>query len=289
MPDYLDDFDSNDSEALERVYALLDRQTPITALSALNTALQQSQSVSSPKEARKRVAEHHSPDSRFALGFDTSAIFNLTTRESNENAIDYLSAVHKGPLVLPGQVIQEAWKNAITASHPYAERLKKAVNNLRHAIESIDISRSDAAEMASKAVNAFADEHGDWVDPSSENSFINAISGLESQHAVCKFVPRARFYNLAVVRKNTKTPPGFDDSKTNYGDFFVWADFLYGLATCDLANVDRIVFVTNDKKSDWSRNSVPHPILVAEVESLTSIPFDLLDLDGFVGLVEELT
>lgn len=80
---------------------------------------------------------------------------------------------------------------------------------------------------------------------------------------------------LATHRKRTKTPPGFKDDGD--GDFFIWVDLLTGLqlARASSRQFSRAVLVSGDRKLDWSRNGIAHPILVAEVRALLNVPFEI--------------
>ena len=86
---------------------------------------------------------------------------------------------------------------------------------------------------------------------------------------------------MSSQRKTTRTPPGFKDEGD--GDFFVWADFLLGLLSAanvpDAAIVQHVIFVTEDKKADWSLDGTAHPILTAEVKALTNASFEIWSLD----------
>lgn len=83
---------------------------------------------------------------------------------------------------------------------------------------------------------------------------------------------------MAENRKKTKTPPGFLDSKD--GDFFIWLDMLEGLIVAQDRNIPftQVALVTTDKKTDWSRGGIAHPILCAEVRTLIGVPFETWDI-----------
>jgi hypothetical protein len=107
--------------------------------------------------------------------------------------------------------------------------------------------------------------------------------------AEVSYVPRELFVAIAENRKRCKTPPGFKDPGD--GDFFIWADFLAGLveARQSGAAFSKSVLVTLEKKPDWSRDSVAHPILSAEAVAAAEAPFELWSLDRLAREVDEAT
>jgi hypothetical protein len=46
------------------------------------------------------------------------------------------------------------------------------------------------------------------------------------------------------------------------------------------------VLVTDDRKIDWSRSGMAHPILVDEVKALVGVPFEIWNLEK---LADEIT
>jgi hypothetical protein len=82
-----------------------------------------------------------------------------------------------------------------------------------------------------------------------------------------------------MLRKKTKTPPGFRDDDD--GDFFIWVDFLTGLLNARAAgeSYGRVALVSLERKVDWSRAGMAHPILVAEVRALLNVPFEIWTID----------
>ena len=75
------------------------------------------------------------------------------------------------------------------------------------------------------------------------------------------------------------TPPGFRDNGD--GDFFIWVDLLTGLLEAQALGKEyrRVALVSLDKKVDWSRAGIAHPILVAEVRTLLNVPFEIWTID----------
>jgi hypothetical protein len=62
---------------------------------------------------------------------------------------------------------------------------------------------------------------------------------------------------------------------------FIWVDLLTGLLEAQSKGeaYGRVALVSLDKKVDWSRAGMAHPILVAEVRALLNVPFEIWTLD----------
>jgi hypothetical protein len=253
--------------ALQRVYNVLNRYVPVPALEELRNGL----------DPARRPAL--GADTAFALGFDTNAAYRLGIGARGADALDYLRAKHRGPVVVPGQTVQEIWNNLLSAVEPKAKRLRKKFEELESEIQAADQTLGASGELVREAIDELVRTHGDWIDPASQAAFDDTLD-VFSKVGVASQVPRSDFARLAEIRKATKTPPGFHDS-VGYGDFFVWADFLYGVSSADESTYSAVVFVTNDVKPDWSRNGVAHPVLVAEARAVRDVPFRLWTLDEF--------
>lgn len=111
--------------------------------------------------------------------------------------------------------------------------------------------------------------------------------------------PRDKLHDVARVRASGKFPPGWMDvdskSLTGFGDFYLWADTLLGLATLsrptDRDSQQTFVLVTNDgtakdkggqfKKLDWGPAGSLHPVLVAECKELTGFDAFKITSDDF--------
>ena len=252
---------------LERVWRVLNRDSAIAPLSELRTGLF--------SDGRPSF----DPQEPFALGFDTNAIFRVGLGARGADSLDYLRAKHDGPVIIPGQAIQEIWNNLLAAVEPQAKKLRKMFDDLSVEVLGIDQSLGAPGVAVREAIEDLVSSHGDWIDPSAQAAFDATLDVLETV-GTCRFVPRSEFATLAEIRKATKTPPGFRDA-IGYGDFFIWADFLYGVAGSDPKDFGAVVFVTNDAKSDWSRHGVAHPVLVAEALGIVNVPFRLLALSEF--------
>ena len=255
-------------EALDIVRRVLNRDYPISPLDELKRGI--------APASRARV-DRTLP---FAIGFDTNAIFRLGLGSRGPDAVDYLVNSHKGPVIVPGQTIQEVWNNSLSAVLPQAKVVRKKLEELEAEMQKVDQHLGSEGAAVREAITELIATRGDWVDPAALATFETTLESL-LKAGVTSYVPREGFAALARVRKDTKTPPGFEDS--GFGDFFVWADFLYGLAS-ESRGFDGAVLVTNDTKKDWSRNGVAQPSLVAEAEAVAGVPFELWTLEDFKAL-----
>lgn len=254
----------------------LDRSHTLDSRQALFDAL----------DARNRIPDYV-PGASFALGFDTNAAFRVGLNGTHgANAVDYLRTRHRGPIVLPGQVLQEIWNNSLEGLDPKAKKISAALDKLKAEAAGIGQDLGESGELVEQAVNGLVELHGDWIDPSARETFERTLE-VFLEHATVAHTPRAPFHSIAKARHETKTPPGFRDPAGNHGDFFVWADFLLGVLRELTPTVESVVFVTNDTKKDWSRNGVAHPILVAEAQAITRRPFHLWTVERFQRYADE--
>jgi len=146
----------------------------------------------------------------------------------------------------------------------------------------------DFAPVIKEKLNVFSAEHGHIFDKATIHKTLKLLEVLKEKSSV-PFVPRSAFKEIVEIRFSTKTPPGFKDDGD--GDFFIWADFLYGLkaAQSEGTNFTRAVLVTDDKKPDWSRKGRAHPILVSEAQAYLGVPFELWSQDKLIAEVEKST
>ncbi len=243
---------------------VLDRQIPLKSLDALIEGI-------SPTGPAVPLGET-------AVSLDASVFLRITNHKNAADIIDYLTSKHAGPLILPGQVIQEFWNNQLQVVATIATSLRKKIDELRKELGKITEDFGDFAEQFEQLVNKFDEEHGQVYDEATVRKTRSMLEELKKK-ALVPYANRTPYCEIALNRKNTKTPPGFKDDGD--GDFFVWVDLLTGLYRAKMEKIlfSKVVFVTRDKKMDWSREGVPHPILSAEIFSLFEVPFEIWDID----------
>lgn len=256
---------------LDKLESVLDRQTSIDSLSALHLAVDRKTN----KNPRLETV---------AIGIDASVFLKLASHKNSPDIVDYLDTKHLGPLILPGQAVQEFWNNQLAAVETVAGGMKKKFEALKQDAIKIDPNFGEYAENMKSLLDQFSSEYGYAYDASILRSTSTILEFLKRK-AFLSYVPRTRFYIMALNRKNTKTPPGFKDDGD--GDFFIWVEFLYGLlhAKEEGHEFDHAVFLTNDQKVDWSRASIAHPILTAEVQALVGVPFDVWTIEQLYGAI----
>ncbi|BCG71821.1 hypothetical protein MesoLj113a_29790 [Mesorhizobium sp. 113-1-2] len=193
--------------------------------------------------------------------------------------MDYLgSTSFDGVVILPGQVVQEFWNNQLNAVDSMAASIKKKFDALSADISKIDESFHGFQERFNKLLDDFRGDFGYVYDEGTVRRLRIIVEFLQ-QKAIVPYVSRSPFAEMAVARKRTKTPPGFKDDGD--GDFYVWVDLLVGLLQVQRSgtHIERVALLSQDRKPDWSREGVPHPILAAEVKALTGAAFEIWSLD----------
>lgn len=253
--------------------AVLDRQVPIDSLDALFLAVDRK---------TKRIPNLET----VAIGIDSSVFLRLAGHKQSADIVDYLDTKHHGPLILPGQAVQEFWNNQLAAVDTMAAGVKKKFEALKQDASKIDPNFGDYADTMGSLLDRFSSEYGYVYDAATLRTTIFVLELLKKK-ALLSYVPRTRFHDIALNRKRTKTPPGFKDDGD--GDFFVWVEFLYGLLKAKGSGQEfhHAIILTHDQKIDWSRASVAHPILAAEVQALVGVPFDVWTIERFYQAISE--
>ena len=98
-------------EVVARMISIFDRQVEIPALSTLICALNGASSTASLQGA--------------AIAIDANAVLRIPQHRKSTDIVDYLSTEHSGPIILPGQVIQEYWNNQLAAVDTISSGMQK--------------------------------------------------------------------------------------------------------------------------------------------------------------------
>jgi hypothetical protein len=267
--------DSPADTNLDQLEVVLDRRIPIDSLDALWSAVDRKPKINPQLET-------------VAIGIDSSVFLRLASHRNSADIVDYLDSKHLGPLILPGQAVQEFWNNQLAAVDTVAAGVKKKFETLKQDVAKVDPNFGDYAETMGSLLERFSSDYGYVYDASTLRTTIVLLELLKKK-AFLSYVPRTRFNDIALNRKRTKTPPGFRDDGD--GDFFVWAEFLYGLLReKGLGRAfGHAIILTHDQKIDWSRAGVAHPILAAEVKKLVDVPFDVWTIDRFYEAIAKNT
>ncbi len=265
-----------DAEQYSDLLRLLDGQAALDHLTPLVAALN--------RQGRARI---HGTETRFAVGLDANVLLGLGKGKAGTDVIDYLSARHPGPVILPSQSILEFWNNYLSSVETLGGKLRKAFDDLQRVLESLDPTQADIKQRALPIVAALEDRYGYILEGRTASTLVGLFSGL-TEAAIVPQLPRSPLMRIAQQRQAVKAPPGFRDGGS--GDFFVWAEFLLGLRIAG----DRgegcahAVLVTDDTKRDWSTDGTTHPYLRAEVSAWTGATFETWTIDMLRAHVAEL-
>ncbi|MEZ5829673.1 MAG: hypothetical protein R3D05_00665 [Dongiaceae bacterium] len=252
------------AEQQKRLIEVLDRQVRCDSLNALVSAMKSESSTIALKDT--------------AIGLDSSVFLRLAGHSKSVDIIDYLSSRHSAPLILPGQAIQEFWNNQLHAVETVAATLKKQFDTFKASLSKVDQDFGSYAGQIDALLDEFSVEHGHVYDEATVRKTLSLLEVLAKKGSVT-YAPRAMFDAIGGLRKRTKTPPGFKDDGD--GDFYIWVDLLTGLLEAQVKGekYQRVVLVSLDKKVDWSRAGMAHPILVAEIRSLLDVPFEIWTIE----------
>lgn len=265
------------SEHENRLIEVLDRQTACDTLTALVSAM--------------RAEPTKIPLADTAIGLDSNVFLRLSRHSRGADIIDYISATHTAPLILPGQAIQEFWNN-LHVIETVDNALQKKFDPFKAEFDKVDERFGDYfgdhVAKIDELIKKFSAEYGHVYDEGLVRKTL-AVLEVFQKRALVPYARRTRFHEIATHRKSTKTPPGFKDDGD--GDFFIWVDLLTGLqkAQADQSKFSQVVLVTDDRKLDWSRGGKAHPILVAEVNALLNVPFEIWTIDNLIEAIDKAT
>ncbi len=249
------------------ILAVLNRGTELNALDALIYAYK-------PDPREIDLANS-------AIVLDSSAFLRLGP---HADVIDYLNSRHKAPVVLPGQSIQEFWNNNLNVADSIATGISRRFEDLKKEISKVDDSFHDFSARFDALIEEFRTSFGYAYDGNTVRRTLSLFDVLKEK-AIISYVRRDCFTEIGAQRCRTKTPPGFKDDSD--GDFFIWLDMLDCLliAKSRKMRFDNVILVSNDRKIDWSREGIAHPILSAELNALLSVPFETWDVSKLVQKV----
>lgn len=255
---------------IERMIAVFDRRVEIPALEALISSLKISSGANDLEGA--------------AIALDANAVLRIPQHRNSSDIVDYLSVQHSGPIILPGQVIQEYWNNQLAAVDTVARGMQKKFEAFKVEVERYQQTHSEAFGMINQGLETFKDNNSELFHPDTIHKTLTFLEAL-SEKAAVPYAPRMAFHRIAEQRTRVKTPPGFRDDGD--GDFFIWVDVLFGLLSTmeSGSTLSKLVLVTNDGKIDWCREGKAHPILYAEAKALLETDFEIWTLDKFASSV----
>ncbi|MBS0256605.1 MAG: hypothetical protein JSR13_02700 [Proteobacteria bacterium] len=257
---------------IEKILAVLNRDTAIDALTSLVYAV--------------KGGAHSATLASSAIMIDANAILRIPSHPKSADIIDYLTGVHSGPVMLPGQVIQEFWNNQASVATTIFHKIQNKHNDLVREIDKAKDTGLSASEPISLAVAAFREENEHIFDAELITKTSQFLERL-AEKAIVPYAPRSGLDAIAIHRKRTKTPPGFRDDGD--GDFLVWVDALFGLLRERRYGgvFSQVILLSNDKKIDWCRGNTAHPILHAEMKAILGVHFEVWTLDYFAKQITE--
>ena len=255
---------------VSRMSAVFDRQIEIPALESLVSALKGN---SEPGDLEG-----------VAIAIDANAVLRIPQHRKSSDIIDYLSTQHSGPIILPGQVIQEYWNNQLAAVDTVSKGMQKKFDAFKVEVVRCNQTHSESFLKISEGLEEFNEANSELFHPDTVHKTLTFLEAL-SEKAIVPFAPRQAFSRIAAQRKRVKTPPGFRDDGD--GDFYVWTDILYGLSGLADGGTtpEKLILITNDGKIDWCREGEAHPILCAEAKALLGMDFQIWTLDKFAQII----
>lgn len=266
---------------LAQIASVLQREIQIPALESLIYSFKRTprELTSSSKNAKQNLSEKELEES--AIVFDSSAILRISSNSlKSANIIDYLVSEHKMPIVISGQAVLEFWNNYFSTLETIPKSFSKKFQELKDASKRTAILNHTSIHEIEKHLEIVENDHQHLLSPETIRE-TEAFFEKLCNKAIVPAAPRGGLDDIAKQRKASKTPPGFKDDAD--GDFYIWVDLLFGLLVEKRkgSNFEKVIFVTNDQKKDWSSFGCAHPILHAEAKAILDADLRICNLDTF--------
>lgn len=256
------------NRAFQRILGVLGRSNSVNPLNAFDSILVQGQ-------------RPINDISNVAIGFDANSILRLATHKKMDDILDIIQ-VKKLLCIVPEQALQEFWNNELAVADSVNRKIKTKVDEIKKYLSESGVYEAQEIKNIENELIKLEANHGYLMDPKYREKTKNVFEFF-SIAATVVTTPRDKLIEIANLRKKTKTPPGFKDD--GYGDFFCWVDLIFALMiNRKKYNFENVLWVTSDKKMDWSRESIPHPILSAEMKTLVGANLYTCDLDKLAEL-----
>ncbi len=246
--------------------------------------------------AHIRALEHTPPKALAdytCIGVDTNIMKRFRRDVSLSERFVLLLAQEKVSIVLPRQCVVEYWNNYKTFANEdwgtYRNDLAKLSKKVQ--VEGVGGRARELIEQISGLVDELAAELEESKAPDYLLKSRLLVRSLVDSGASVPMVSRPRFADLARIRSQIKSPPGFADEKlkaASHGDFFVWCDFMLGVLCHDGASLSgkEVAWVTEDGKEDWKTGGEGHPALFDEFAGVTEANLSVLSFDQLKTLLD---
>lgn len=204
-----------------------------------------------------------------AVGLDTNILKALRRDPTFAERLFVTLQANGIALIVPSQSIVEYWNNHKVFASDEWNAFGSDLDKLTKRIENDKLAghNEKAVNQIRELVQGISDDLQEAKTPGYLNRSKELIKSL-LESASTPRVSRPRFAQLAVIRMQSKVPPGFADEKTKaspHGDFFAWSDFLLGaLCITPVEERKRFVWVTDETKPDWKTGGAGHPALLEE-------------------------
>ena len=151
---------------LDKLEAVLDRQIPIDSLTALLSSVD--------RKPLKNIQL-----ANVAIGIDSSVFLKLASHSKSEDIVDYLGSKHQGPLILPGQAIQEYWNNQYSAIPSISTEIRKKFEALKKEADKLGPNFNQYTTDMDDLLNRFNSEFGYVYDASTISSTLTLLALLK--------------------------------------------------------------------------------------------------------------
>lgn len=234
------------------------------------------------------------------VGFDTNALSKaLEGRGDLADDIDRVLSEHGTIRIVPRQSVIEYWNNFKKFNNSELYDRFKFMDQLESGLRAIpDSSPFDELkgqlEGPVRELNEELKEYGGKRRAETVKPLLDLVVG---KNGIVPALHGTEIHDIGVARAARKAPPGFMDASKglgSLGDFYVWAEFLFGLYrlrpsgaafTTNKPPSEWAIFLTDEKKSDWKPGGSFHPILVEEALQVTGVPVQIMGFKKFRGLL----
>ena len=232
------------------------------------------------------------------VGFDTNSLAKAVGDGGLADDIDQVLEEVEAIRIVPHQAVIEYWNNfkhfnnrELNQHFQFMSQLDSNLKRIPKTARFQGLKRE--LEGPVKELDEALREYGGERRADEVKPLLDLVVG---KTGIVPALHGEQIYQIGCMRFARKAPPGFEDADKGdraLGDFYIWAEFLYGLfrlrpngVASENKPVEWALLVTDDAKKDWKPGGSFHPVLLEEALQITGVPVQIMGFNQFTKFID---